>query len=257
MRQRLVQYIKGIAVCVACAGVIALCQPASMAQSVADQPAFEVASVKRAPDLADPQFRVDRGTLTCRMGLTYLISWAYDVPFNQVVAPDWARIDPADIQAKAGSSVGEDQVRLMLRALLAERYKLQVHNESREVTVAALMLAKGGPHLKQSESQEPWRRVFDGFKLTETFTGVNMAELVHFLAQYFNGLLDRTGLSGRYDFILEYRPLIEQRPEKSVTIAVIEARAEALRQVGLMVQPVEARLEFVVVDHLEKTPLEN
>lgn len=230
-------------------------QPVLDLQVDSAQPAFEVASVRPLLQVPDPQFRVEHGNLNARMGLTWLISWAYGVPYHQVVAPAWARVAGMAIAAKATSPVGEDQVRLMLRNLLADRFKLRVHPESRETRVLALMVNKNVSRLKASESEGSWKREFDDDALREIFTGITMAEFAGFLAQYFNGCLDRTGLTGRYDFALNYKGLVD--PEKSVVLEVVRSRSEALDQLGLKLQLIKAPLDFVVVDHLERVPTDN
>ena len=119
------------------------------------------------------------------------------------------------------------------------------------------MVGKDGPHLTPSGSEGPFGRTFDDLRYRETFTAVTMKEFTEFLAQYYNGALDRTGLAGRYDFVLDYRGLIDPSEERSTTRAVIELRRDAIKQVGLQLQSVRAPLDFVVVDHLEKVPTEN
>ena len=233
-------------------------QPAAAAQGAAAPPAFEAASVKMRYDRPDLVFRVEHGNLTCLMGLKYTIAWAYGVPVLQVTAPDWVREAVTEIFAKAASPVTEDQVRLMLQTLLADRFKLRVHHEIKDTAIVALMAGKDGPRLKPSNGQGPWERKFDGSKYRETFTAVTMKEFVAFLAQYYNnGTLDRTELAGRYDFVLDYRGLIDSAEQKPPNVAIIGLRREAINQVGLQLQSVRAPLDFVVVDHLEKVPTAN
>src|SRR5450432_3288193 len=116
--RRTVRFAAGRALCVMWVAAIGflIAAHAAFPQSTPDsqeataQPAFEVASVKSLPDLSSPLFRVEHGNLHSRMGVTSLIAWAYGVPFQQVVAPEWARLAGMDIVAKASSPVGEDQV---------------------------------------------------------------------------------------------------------------------------------------------------
>jgi uncharacterized protein (TIGR03435 family) len=223
----------------------------------ANAPAFEVASVKPLRDLSSPLFRVDHGNLNARMGLQWLIGWAYSVPVTLVAAPEWALPAGIEIDAKAGSAVSEEQVRLMLRTLLADRFHLQVHRETRPTTIMALTVAKDGTHLKKSETEGKFRRRLDTQNLRETYTGATMKEFTDFLAQYYNGTLDHTGLTGRYDFVLEYRSLLDPQSERPVNVAVIDARREALKQVGLRLDPVKQPVEFLVVDRVEKLPTAN
>jgi len=231
--------------------------PAQSSQAAPTQPAFEVASVKPLPDLSSLVFRVDHGNLHARMGLQWLIGWAYSVPVTLVKAPDSVTLAAIEIEAKAASPVAEDQVRLMLRTLLADRFHLEVHRETRQTTIMALMIGKNGPHLRASESEGKWRRRLDAAALRETYTGVTMKEFTEFLAQYYHGTLDHTGLSGRYDFVLEYRGLLDPQSERPFNVAVIDSRRDALAQVGLRLDPVREPVEFLVVDRVEKLPTEN
>jgi uncharacterized protein (TIGR03435 family) len=108
-----------------------------------------------------------------------------------------------------------------------------------------------------SEGDGRWRRKFDGMTLRETFTGITMKDFAEqFLAANYPGTIDRTGLAGRYEFSINYRPLIAP-DETNPTRAVNHARGDALTQVGLKLQAVKAPLDFVVVDHVEQYPTEN
>ena len=230
---------------------------AQPAPDPAARPAFEVASVKRSTDPMEGLFRVEHGQLRCAIGLRYIISRAYGVPIQQVVAPEWTLLANTVIDAKAGGPVADDQVMLMLQTLLENRFKLKVHRETKETTVAALTAAgKDAPHLKESESER--RRVFDSAKLQEIFTGYTMKEFAEYLAQFYNGTIDRTALPGRYDIVLDYRNLISPTDEGEVTPNVLRnLRPAALQGIGLKLAVIKAPLEFVVVDQLEKYPTEN
>ena len=158
--------------------------------------AFEVASVKRSTGPIAGVFRVEQGNLSFGTGLRLIIAWAYGVPVHQVVAPEWSFLANTVISAKAGSPVPDDQVRLMVQTLLEDRFKLRVHRETRETSVAALTVAgKNAPHLKEAESERR-RRVLDSVKLQEIYTGFTMQEFVEYIAQFYNGTIDRHGAAG-------------------------------------------------------------
>jgi uncharacterized protein (TIGR03435 family) len=123
-------------------------------------PAFEVASVKPAAPLDRSQMlsgqmhvgmkvdaaRVDIGS----MSLAELIRVAYRVKAYQVSGPDWMASERFDVLAKLPEGASSGQVPEMLQALLAERFKLTVHRESKEHAVYALVVGKNGPKLKES-----------------------------------------------------------------------------------------------------------
>jgi uncharacterized protein (TIGR03435 family) len=123
-------------------------------------PAFEVASVKPAAPLDRSQMlsgqmhvgmkidaaRVDIGS----MSLAELIRIAYRVKAYQVSGPDWMASERFDVLAKLPEGASSAQVPEMLQALLAERFKLTMHRESKEHAVYALVVGKNGPKLKES-----------------------------------------------------------------------------------------------------------
>jgi uncharacterized protein (TIGR03435 family) len=247
----------GIRIMVGFASLVAIGLAA--AQDAAPLPAFEVASVKQNDARINPMWEIKNGNVSISGGILFsIIAWAYGVyPANQLSAPDWVHEAGVDIFAKSAGPVDTAQVRLMLQRLLAERYKLKTHMETRETAVLALMVGKNGPNLKASDSDGPWRRKYDDEKLRETFTAITMPEFVECIRGFYGkaGLLDRTGLTGRYDFVLEYRSLVD--PTEKRVQAIITARPEAVKHVGLKFEAVKAPLDVIVVDHIERAPTEN
>jgi uncharacterized protein (TIGR03435 family) len=139
---------------------LVLAAGAVLAQSPAVAPAFEVASIKPAPafnpaDVAAGKLhvgvtidgaRVDIGFLS----LADLIPIAYRLKRYQVSGPDWMAAQRFDVQATIPEGASKDQVPEMLQALLAERFKLVAHRDSKENSVYALVVGKNGPKLKES-----------------------------------------------------------------------------------------------------------
>ena len=137
---------------------------AALAQ-IALAPRFEVASIKPAPDLATmlragkaPHIgtkidaaRVDIGF----MGLTELICLAYKVKPYQVTGPEWMKAARFDVLARIPEGVSKDLVPEMMQALLADRFKLTLHRETKDHAGYALLVAKGGPKFKESVAEEP------------------------------------------------------------------------------------------------------
>ncbi|HEY1341222.1 MAG TPA: TIGR03435 family protein [Bryobacteraceae bacterium] len=128
-------------------------------------PTFEVASIKPASLPTPAQVlsgqihvgmkidaaRVDIGTLA----LAELIRIAYRVKSYQITGPSWMATERFDIAAKLPEGASTEQVPEMLQALLAERFKLQIHREKKDQSVYALVVAKGGPKLKPAEPEIP------------------------------------------------------------------------------------------------------
>src|SRR5207248_3269330 len=132
----------------------------AFAQAPATTPEFEVATIKAAPPINPAQImqgklhvgmkvdgaRVDIGF----MSLADLIRTAYDVKPYQVSGPDWLNTERFDFIAKLPDGATKDQVPGMLKSLLADRFKVAVHKESKEHAVYALVVGKNGPKLKDA-----------------------------------------------------------------------------------------------------------
>jgi uncharacterized protein (TIGR03435 family) len=128
----------------------------------AQTPAFEVATIKPAPPMAAMMAQIQAGTLHVGMKIDQarvdigfmtvgdLLSTAYKVKPAQIVGPDWIRQDRYDILAKLPDGATPEQVPAMLQALLAERFMLTLHRETREQSVYALVVGKDGSRLKAS-----------------------------------------------------------------------------------------------------------
>jgi uncharacterized protein (TIGR03435 family) len=227
----------------------------------AQAPAFEVASVKLSEDRSEGYIDTTPDSLTMESTLGSIIRWAYDVPnidhLSQLSGPPLLGQQRYHIAAKASGPVPVKQLKLMLQNLLAERLKLAVHRETKEFTVYALIVAKGGPKFKESgmdgesETKTDPKRPGTGFTSVRT----SMAQLANLLAGTFpDPLVDMTGLNGRYDFTLDIGSyLVGLQPGELPSIA-----NDALqKQLGLGLEHRKVPLEVLVVDHVEKAPIEN
>ena len=119
------------------------------AQDTVAKPAFDVASVKPSvPGSSGGGITPGPTGLTARnVTLLFCIRIAYDVQDYQVSGPNWVSTEQYDIVAKTVAQVNQDQLRLMLQALLAERFKLVLHREDRTRSVYELVIGKNGPKL--------------------------------------------------------------------------------------------------------------
>jgi uncharacterized protein (TIGR03435 family) len=206
-----------------------------------------------------------------------LIESAYNLPPDSkrvVGGPDWLRQDiQYEIQAKIEDSLfaamkkmtpaqQREQVDLMEQSLLADRFKLKVHFETREMPVYALVVAKGGSKLTPAKDGEPTRltRLNNGQGNEMVATAVTLDQFVHspLLKPGGRQVVDQTGLKGAYDFTLK------SGSDQLVAAGIgqeSEANAPSLftaiqEQLGLRLIPSKAPLEVIVVDHIEK-PSEN
>jgi len=149
----------------ACAALIACGTLA--AQTAPAKLAFDVATIKPPPPLDPAKMAADmQAGKTPRLGmhisgdrveifdvpLKGLIASAYNVQRYQVTGPDWLASEHFDIEAKFPEGAGKDDVAAMLQSLLADRFKLVAHRETAEHKVLALVVAKGGPKLKESKA---------------------------------------------------------------------------------------------------------
>lgn len=215
---------------------------------------FEVASVKpNVSGSGHSDTDVDGNLLRMKnVTLKACITWAYRMTDSQVSGPDWLTSERFDIVAKAESGKPQPE---MLASVLAERFKLAVHREMKELTVYALVVAKNGPKLKKVDPGEGDTTSRRGHL---TATRVSMAGLARFLAgpnvRLGRPVVDKTGLDGVFNFNLDWSP--EGSAEKaadalpSIFIALQE-------QLGLKLEAQKGPVEVLVVDHVEKTPTEN
>jgi uncharacterized protein (TIGR03435 family) len=241
-------------------------------------PAFDVASVR-----INQQYQVDNvqtwsaktdvkpGSLTMtNVSLVSLIKWAYHIQRYQIVQPDGLEfrrpggnyVDTAryDLLAKCDKPVTDEEMRPMLQTLLAERFHLQFHRETRTLSVYAMVEAKGGHKMRPSQltKAEDGKQDPQGGNLAR---GVSMEEVASELADSrdFNvALIDATGLKGRFDFEINIRKYIPQMKPGDPPPEILTIVQDALlHEIGLKLESRKVPIEMLVIDHLEKTPAEN
>ena len=173
------------------------------------QSSFEVASIK--PSNSEDRrvsLRYESGGRFWAANVTVrkLMQEAYGVKDFQIVGgPSWIGSDFFDINAKPEDATKMDEVPVMIRALLAERFRLVKHRETKEMPVYALSVAKNGSKLKGAdEAGQSMIRVRRGLLVAPKGEMKTLAELLSsFLGRT---LIDRTGLTGAYDIKLEWVP---------------------------------------------------
>lgn len=247
----------------------------------ARRPAFEVASVKPSQSTEPARLTSNPGTWTCtNCRLFDLLGHAYKVFEYQIVAPDWTKAVTFDVIAKLPPGiapgpwalpVSEDPFALMMQSLLEERFKATVHREKREAPVYELIAAKGGHKLKEAPEPVPALPPEppvdkDGFPNVPGGNGMrllrdrgriqfqrqSMLDVAHFIStQVDRPVLDATGLNGRYALTLSW---FRDPSDPSLGPTIFQAIQD---QLGLKLQPAKAPIEVVVIDHIEKKPIEN
>jgi len=238
---------------------VALSVFASLALAADTSPAFEVASIRPSEGGREAVDFVP-GSLTMRnMRLIGAIRWAYNVLEVQVSGPDWLNTTRFDIVAKAGAPVKEAEMQKMTQALLADRFKLELHRQTKEVNAMILVVGKGGHKLK--EAPEEGTPSFSTGKLNLTGKGATIAQLITFLSREIRlPIVDQTGLTGRYDYFMDINAYItdEMRNQGGPPLEAPSIIANALQsQLGLKVEAKKLPLEVLIVDKMEKTPTDN
>jgi uncharacterized protein (TIGR03435 family) len=190
-----------------CSALLVLLAAAVGAQT--PRPQFEVASIKpSSSDDRRPFFNFqDPGRFTARnITVNRLIQTAYMLKSFQISGgPDWMASELYDINAKPESPVPWEQMLAMIQSLLADRFQLVIRRETKEMPVYALVVSKNGPKLKPADESAPKM-----IRIRRGLLAAPMAQMPMLADQLSNFLgrnvIDKTGLSGRYDLKLEWVP---------------------------------------------------
>jgi uncharacterized protein (TIGR03435 family) len=281
-------------------------------------PAFEVASVKPTPPSATSgRYTGGPGTdspkrfIATNCPLSLLLLKAYDLKSYQIVGPPSINRDRYDIFANIPPGATAAQIHVMLRNLLVERFGLAVHREKRNLSVYELVVAKGGPKMKEAPKTPngeqdraapgsgtamrppgaklilgkdgipvppPGTRVMMAFPVNGvmrvTARGQTVEELIRLLEREVDRpVVDRTGLTGAYDFDLSYA--MHTAPEapagaaasaesfgQSGSLTTASEPAPTLfgalqGQLGLRLESNKVPVEVLVVDKVNRKPIEN
>jgi len=238
--------------------------PAGLAQSHAE---FDVASVKLVKPGSQPENRkitASHGSLMMQQQtLRECITWAYGLTAaSQITGPGWLDSEQYDIAAKASETSTQEDLRRMLQALLAERFKLTIRRTVEKRPLYALEVGKGGPklHEVQTEPVKGFHVDQDGNFLSYHMV-TNMTRLAEVLPMFLDHpLLDKTGLKGVYDFTLRVEMDSEVRiPERGQPFhgfGLTPSIFGAVEAFGLKLVSEKGPVDVIVVDHVEK-PSEN
>jgi uncharacterized protein (TIGR03435 family) len=236
-------------------------------------PHFDVASVKRYPADQIPRGGLKREitptSITLRTAtLGNCFEWAFGMPIYQVIGPKWLNwpTDAAyDITAKVTAPASQAELKLMMQALMTERFHLAFHRETRNLTVYAVLLAKSGPKFQPSTTEgEP--SVNSSGLYAHKYERISMAQLAASLERPFQPVhvVDETGLQARFDFALDLAPYILDADTGKAVVDSIGRTDEAgaliralPQQLGIRLEKRIAPIEVLVIDHLEKDPTAN
>jgi len=231
-------------------------------------PAFDVASLKpstapRPNRLASIQIVTTPGRLTSgNAGLRDLVASAYGVEGYLVYGgPDWIDSGRFVVEGKTSSEATREEMLSMLRTMLAERFKMVIHRESREIPINALVVDGKAPKFSPlSEAKAAcWPSCADSPSPTNHLRMSDTASLAGFMTRQGSDrpVVDQTGLKGNFAIELDMEKIMiaasqntGERPPSNASI--FAAMADALRDLGLKVVPAKARFDVVVIDHAER-----
>ena len=226
------------------------------------QPSFEVATVRPVDRTGQPghgTFAVSGPRVSfTSYTLSGLIMYAYDVRNYQISGgPGWMASDTFTIVAKTeGESPRETaEIRKMLQSLLAERFGMKLHRETKEARVYVLTAAKTGPALTPSTARRTTMQMGPGHLMMGKATTAQMAALLSSVLS--RPVLDQSGLSGEFDFTLDSPDInmgrmvpLEDVPGPSIFTAIQE-------QLGLKLVSEKVPVDYLVIDHVDRVPTAN
>ncbi len=231
-------------------------------------PAFEVAAITPCPPgtpepagehMGMVQFTSPGGRFNAKAtSLKFLMEWAYGIlPAQHSDGPAWMGEDRYDIVAKAGSNATDAEMKMLTQRLLAERFQLKFHRETKEVPVLVVSLGKNPPKMyppKEGEEHNiqvgprmgPDQKPISWHVVATRFTLAQLSDT--FSRQLERVIVNRTGMDGEYDFTLDMTP-DETRPNPLDQAIIIDAMRN---QLGLSVKTEKAPVDFLVIDNAEK-----
>ena len=248
---------------------------AALAVAYAQSPAFEVASIRPSDPAGTVAIRRSGYRIaTTSTSLQFLITWAYDVHSDRLYGkPNWLDSVRYDIVANAPQDnppaprrPGQPtELQVMMQALLAERFRLIIHRETRELPMYALVVTKGGPKFRLTEApavmgQTPFSMPGQGRLIGTQVSAEMLAKVLS--DQLSRSVQDQTGLKGVFDFRLEWEPdASSARPDDLSTPADPRTGSSLFTAIqehlGLKMEARKAPVEVLVIDHIERAPTEN
>ncbi len=244
---------------------------------------FDVASIRQSPP-ADGYYMVgaffsphSSSFRATDYDFMNLVSMAYDVrwdqisgmPNSQAVFNVQAKSDSAADERMAGLSKAQEKLEQehMLQTLLADRFKLKVHWETREGLAYDLLRSKDGSKMQEArppsaEERKEWgdhpipplyQRGGSNVGFDYVAHGCSMDDIVQMLAaQFGHPVVDRTGLTGKYDFTLRYHDtrLSERSADDMDPVPPLDTAIQD--QLGLKLKPTKGPIQILVINHIEK-----
>jgi uncharacterized protein (TIGR03435 family) len=243
--------------------------PPTAAPAASAAPEIEAATIKpvKAPNPNNMHDTTEGRRLTMRYTtLRDLMMMAYEVDPRQIVGgPAWVATDEYDIDLVVADGVQVNQCEeAILGELLADRFQLKFHREQRVMAVYVLEVAKGGPKLKAADANDVENSGCEhlGVCSFRKRTLGNFARFMQFVVMD-KPVVDKTGLTGEFDFTLRWTPDETQFNGMGFRVPVPEGTAALpglftaiQEQLGLKLEPQKTQAQALVIDHVER-PSEN
>jgi uncharacterized protein (TIGR03435 family) len=251
-------------------GLVSLAPSSAQSQTPAasSKPEFEVASIKPLPQTRPPgqvdtsfvghsgqRFKIAGNVVTINGPLRALTSAAYDIKDYQVTGiPGWG---DSVIYAVTAKTPGEEiptqeQVRPMFQALLADRFQLKLHHDTKEIPVFHLTISKPSPAFKPAGPDETfsWKLTPDADKnVRSKATKESIGDFVQLVgASTDRPVIDKTGVTG----FIDYEIVFSEEGAVSrddVNVRILDA---VKKQLGMKLEPAKDKVDVLVVDHVEK-----
>ena len=226
---------------------------------------FEVPSVKKAESGGPPgdiprNMDTSPGHFAMRnVPMRYMLEWAYSLHDYELAGPDWIRGEERyDIFAHASGPATDDEMRLMLQALLLERFQMKVHRETREMPAYLLLPGKGTAKVKESATDSQ-PRLIPGKNGEVTFQHFALSRLTFLLTRRMDHpVLDQTGLNGTYDYTLDLSGLAEFSGQPNPDASGMSIFAAVEHDLGLKLEARKKQpIAVLVVDAVSKVPTAN
>jgi len=254
-------------------GFVALLAGAAFAQSTNPAPTFEVADVHSSARSTNPFFSggvLRGGRYELRKAtMVDLIRTAYDVDADKVLGgPAWLETDRFDVMALAPPATSPETVKLMLQALLADRFKLTLHKDDKSLPTFALKAGSGKPKMKESDaSGSPGCQPVQGpppqpgevpyaIASCHNMTMEAFAQNLRGMAGAYvtSPVTDLTGLKGAWDFQLKWTPRAALAQAGSDGISLFDA---VDKQLGLKLELQNLSTSAIIVDSVNQKPTDN
>ncbi len=223
--------------------------------------------------------------------LSDIIGDAFDVAWNDVSGPDWIAADAYDIVAKVPEGTTKQQAKEMLQNLLADRFRLAFHMQTKVAQGYELTLAPGGSKMKEHSDAQPqndpaekgpFPSLGEGEHMARNmppehvyvrFADTSVSEFASFLGSSLSAatmvrvsptmsrgaaphIRDKTGLTGSYDFTFDYAGSVFVRRD-DLPSAESSIENSLTKELGLKMVEAKVTVNVLVIDHIERTPAEN